>query len=183
MAGTIAIQNYNTYMQKFLVNTSGYTIAEAAQAVTAALIVYTAVQPLAGWLSDVYGRRKVLIWYMAVATLDSVAIMTALSHKHSFAATFLLLIAGMVPLSLYTAPSALFKAELFPAEIRSLGVGLSFAIPVAIFGGTAELIALSLKKAGHENWYYWYMTAAMGIAWVTALLMRETKDTSLIAEE
>ena len=61
--------------------------------------------------------------------------------------------------SLYSSISAVVKAELFPVEIRALGVGLPYAIAVSLFGGSAEYIALWFKSIGHESWFYWYVTA------------------------
>ena len=45
------------------------------------------------------------------------------------------------------------KAELFPAEVRALGVGLPYAIANALFGGTAEYVALSLEIDGVRELY------------------------------
>ncbi len=53
---------------------------------------------------------------------------------------------GLIIVTGYTSINAIVKAELFPTEIRALGVGLPYALTVAIFGGTAEFIALWLKK-------------------------------------
>ena len=56
------------------------------------------------------------------------------------------------------------KAELFPTEIRALGVGLPYALTVSIFGGTAEYIALWFKSIGMETGYYWYVTACIAVS-------------------
>ncbi len=45
----------------------------------------------------------------------------------------------------YTSINAIIKAEMFPADIRALGVALPFAIANVIFGGTAEYVALVLE--------------------------------------
>ena len=58
---------------------------------------------------------------------------------------FLLMMVGLIIVTGYTSINAIVKAELFPTEIRALGVGLPYALTVAIFGGTAEFIALWLK--------------------------------------
>jgi MHS family alpha-ketoglutarate permease-like MFS transporter len=60
-----------------------------------------------------------------------------------------------------------------------MAVGLSFATSVSIFGGTSELVALSFKQAGHESWYYWYMTGAMVLALIAALAMRRPADATI----
>ena len=44
--GTLAFYAYTTYMQKFLVNTSGFGRETASQVMTAALFVFMCLQPL-----------------------------------------------------------------------------------------------------------------------------------------
>jgi MFS transporter, MHS family, alpha-ketoglutarate permease len=55
--------------------------------------------------------------------------------------------------AVYTSISGVVKAELFPTEVRALGVGLTYAIGNAMFGGTAEYVALWLKSADLESWF------------------------------
>ena len=86
----------------------------------------------------------------------------------------------MAMLSPYTAISGLVKAELFPAHIRALGVGLPYATIGSVFGGTTEFVALSFKQAGVETMFYGYVTACMAVSLVTALFMREPQATSRI---
>jgi MHS family alpha-ketoglutarate permease-like MFS transporter len=75
------------------------------------------------------------------------------------------------------------KAELFPAEVRALGVGLPYALTVAIFGGTAEYIALYFKKIGHESLFYWYVTGCILVSLTVYVVVRDTKRTSFIDKE
>jgi len=67
------------------------------------------------------------------------------------------------------------KAELFPTEIRALGVGLPYAIAVSLFGGTAEYLALWAKSIGHERWFYWYVTLCIAASLAVYVTMRETR--------
>ena len=55
---------------------------------------------------------------------------------------FALVMAALVIVTGYTSINAIIKAEMFPADIRALGVALPYAIANAIFGGTAEYVAL-----------------------------------------
>ena len=80
-----------------------------------------------------------------------------------------------LPICGYTSISAVVKAELFPTEIRALGVGLPFALTVAIFGGTAEFVALAAKDAGVEEWFYWYVTACAFLSLLVYWRMGETR--------
>jgi MHS family alpha-ketoglutarate permease-like MFS transporter len=83
----------------------------------------------------------------------------------------------------YTSINAIIKAELFPADIRALGVALPFAIANVIFGGTAEYVALYLKNVGHERWFYIYISFLAACSLVAYVRMRETRTTSLIEED
>lgn len=179
MAGTIAFQTYGTYMPKYLVNTAGFSPDLSTEITMAALVIYTLIHPPMGWLSDKLGRKTMLIAFSAAGLLATVPIMTTLATTTSPYAAFGLLLLGMVLLCPYTAVSAIFKAELFPTEIRAMAVGISFATSVSIFGGTSELIALSFKKAGHESWFYWYMTASFALSLVAAIAMRRPADASI----
>jgi len=74
------------------------------------------------------------------------------------------------------------KAELFPVEIRALGVGLPYALAVAVFGGSAETVALWFKQSGHESGFYWYVTACIACSLLVYAFLPDTKKTSLIEE-
>ena len=92
-------------------------------------------------------------------------------------------LAALVMVTGYTSINAIIKAEMFPADIRALGVALPFAIANVIFGGTAEYVALYLKDIGHERWFYIYISALAACSLVAYIRMRETKTSSLILED
>jgi MFS transporter, MHS family, alpha-ketoglutarate permease len=70
------------------------------------------------------------------------------------------------------------KAELFPTNVRAMGVGLPYAITVAVFGGTADWVALKMQEIGHAYWYYWYLTAVIFCSFLVYATMRDTKKDS-----
>jgi MHS family alpha-ketoglutarate permease-like MFS transporter len=173
--GSLIFYAFTTYMQKYLVNTSGMSTATATSVMTGVLLAYMLMQPLFGWLSDKIGRRTCLILFGAGTTLFTVPIFSALAVVNSPMAAFLLVLGALALVSFYSSISGLFKAELFPMEVRALGVGFSYAVGNALFGGTAEYVALWFKSVGHESWFYWYVTAMCALALVTTLLMRDLK--------
>jgi MFS transporter, MHS family, alpha-ketoglutarate permease len=67
------------------------------------------------------------------------------------------------------------KAELFPTEVRALGVGLTYAVANAMFGGTAEYVALWLKSAGHEPVFAWYVAVMAAIGLIASIIMSDTR--------
>ena len=181
--GTIAFYTYTTYLQKFLVNTSGFSKATATEVSAAALFVFMLLQPAVGALSDRVGRRPVMIAFGIAGVLFTVPIMTALSGVESPFMAFLLAMAALIIVSGYTAINAVVKAELFPAHIRTLGVALPYAIANAAFGGTAEYAALWFKGEGMESVYFWYVTALIGVSLLTYVRMRDTGRNSLIIHD
>ncbi|MDO8381262.1 MFS transporter [Phenylobacterium sp.] len=182
-AGSLAFYAYTTYMQKFLVNTSGFS-KDAATAVTAgALVVYMFAQPAFGALSDLVGRKTTLAAAFLLGTLFTYPIFSRIAVTSDPMMAFALMCALVLILSGYTAVNAVLKAELFPAHVRALGVALPYATANAIFGGTAEYVALWFKKEGMESGFYVYVATIMGLAFLVALTLRNTNRHSLIAED
>ncbi|MFD0365918.1 MFS transporter [Nocardia sp. GCM10030253] len=183
LGGTVAFYTYTTYMQKFMINTSGISKPTVAWINFIALLVFVVLQPVAGALSDRIGRRKLLIFFGITGTVLTVPIMTVLARTSNPVAAFGLMMTALVIITGYTSINAIVKAELFPTKIRALGVGLPYALTVAIFGGTAEMIALALKKGGHESLYFWYVAGCIAISLITYFFMRETSKGSTIDAE
>ena len=180
MGGTLAFYTYTTYMQKYLVNTVGMSISDSTTISAATLFLFMCIQPLVGGLSDKVGRRPILIAFGVLGTLFTVPILTTLHTITTWWGAFFLIMAALIIVSGYTSINAVVKAELFPTEIRALGVGLPYALTVSIFGGTAEYIALWFKSAGMETGYYWYVTACIACSLLVYVTMKDTRTHSRI---
>ncbi len=180
MGGTLFFYTFTTYMQKFLVNTVGLSKSESTLVSTANLFLFMLLQPVMGALSDRYGRRPMLIVFGVLALFATVPLLSALSQAQDARAAFFLIFIALAISSLYSSISAVVKAELFPVEIRALGVGLPYAIAVSLFGGTAEMIALAFKNIGHEELFYWYVTGCVFISLLVYIFMRDPQRESRI---
>jgi len=174
IGSTVSFYTFTTYVQKFLVNTAGFSKNDSTLITIIVLLVFMLVQPFAGLLGDRFSRKKVMIVYGLLAVLTSMPIMLLLGSTHSFWLATLLVLVTLLILSLNTSISAIIKAELFPVNIRSLGVSFPYALTVAIFGGTAEYVALLFKNMGHAHYFYWYLTACLLISLITSIRMRDT---------
>ncbi len=183
LGGTLAFYTYTTYMQKFLVNTVHLTKEESTLISFVSLFIFACLQPLFGILSDKIGRRPLLLGFGILGTLCTVPILTALSHTTSMWTAFFLIMVSLIIVSGYTSINAIVKAELFPSEVRALGVGLPYALTVAIFGGSAEYIALWLKKTGAEHYFYWYITGCILFSLLVYLWMKDTKGNSTLDKD
>ena len=181
--GSLSFYAFTTYMQKFLVNTSGFSKPTATQICTAALILFLFMQPLFGAIADRVGRKPMLYIFGFGGTIAAVPILSAIAVATSAASAFALLMVMMTLLACYTSITALIKAELFPAHIRTLGVALPYAVGNTLFGGTAEYVALWFKQAGVESGFYWYVAAILAVTTVGFLMLPETKTKSLILED
>ncbi len=181
--GSLIFYTFTTYMQKYLVNTAGMNPKTANAVMTAALFVYMLVQPLFGALSDKIGRRSSMVWFGVLATLSSVPILHALAGITNPYAAFGVVMLGLAVISFYTSIAGLIKAEMFPLEVRALGVGLSYALANALFGGSAEFVALELKSIGKESIFYWYVTALCALALIVAIRMPDPSKQGYLRDE
>ena len=180
MGGTLFFYVFTNYMQKFLVNTVGLTKGQSTLISAASLFIFMLLQPLMGAVSDRVGRRPMLIAFGVLALFSTIPLFAALERTHDPWTAFALVMSALFISSFYSSISAVVKAELFPVEIRALGVGLPYAIAVSLFGGTAEYIALWFKSVGHEFLFYWYVTGCVFVSLLVYVFMSETQKTSRI---
>jgi len=182
LGGTIAFYTYSTYMQKFLVNTVNLTKDESTLITFLSLLIFALIQPAFGLLSDKIGRKPLLLAFGILGTLATYPLLTAVSNASGKWEAFGYIMIALIIVSGYTSINAVVKAELFPTEIRALGVGFPYSITVAIFGGTAEYIALWFKNAGHETYFYWYVTGCIFISLIVYSLMKDTRKNSTFGD-
>ncbi|MDX3237444.1 MFS transporter [Streptomyces sp. ME03-5709C] len=181
--GTVAYYTYTTYLTKYLVGSAGMAGNTATLVSFTALSVFALLQPLAGALSDRIGRRPLLITFAVGCTLGTYPVMTALGSATSYWPALGLSLGALVVVTGYTSINAAVKAELFPTRVRALGVALPYAIANALFGGTAEYVALWFKEAGHETAFFWYVSACALVSLVTYVLMPDTRNAALSRAE
>ncbi|KVP08227.1 alpha-ketoglutarate permease [Burkholderia ubonensis] len=181
--GSLIFYTFTTYMQKYLVNTAGMHAKTASNVMTVALLVYMLLQPVFGALSDRIGRRMSMILFGACSVIGTVPLMHALKDVQNPVAAFVLITVALAIVSFYTSISGLIKAEMFPPEVRAMGVGLSYAVANALFGGTAEYVALWFKSIGSEETFYWYVTALCAVSLIVSYRMRDPSKEGYLRHE
>jgi len=166
---------FTTYMQKFLVVSAGFKPEMVSFIMTSALVCFMLMQPLFGILADKIGVRTNMLIFTALGTVFVVPILTALQTVSNPYAAFAIVMCGFIIAAFYTSVSGLVKADLFPTSVRALGVGFPYAIAAALFGGTAEYVALWLRTAGIETAYFYYIAAVCAVGFVASWMMPDLR--------
>ncbi len=174
--GTIAFYTYSVNGPKMI--QSAFAADDPMTATLVNLGVLTllmVLQPVGGWLSDIIGRKSLLVFFGVGGVLYSWYLITQLPHQHDATLAFLTLALGFVILTGYTSINAVVKAELFPTHIRALGVGLGYALANSLFGGTAPLLYQGALKTGHVDWFAIYVTATIAVSLVVYVFFLTNK--------
>lgn len=182
-AGSLSFYAYTTYMQKYLNNTAGFSREAATNIMAVALFMFMLAQPLFGWLSDKIGRKHVIAISFGLGALMAYPVFTAIGQARDPGIALVLVLGALMVNSFYTSVSAVVKAEFFPAHVRALGVALPYALANAVFGGSAEFIALWFKDQGVEHYFFIYVSIVCAVACVVALMMRDTQKHTQIVED
>jgi MFS family permease len=130
---------------------------------------------LGGWLADRFGRRPVMIWPQLIALVLTYP--TFLWIVHAPGALSLLL--GFGTLSLIgSLPFSAFYAtfvEALPQNIRGGVFATIYAVAIATFGGTAQLVVTwLLHVSGNPLAPAWYLLLAATVGLIAMSLMPET---------
>ncbi|WP_273759384.1 MFS family transporter [Bartonella sp. ML70XJBT.G] len=169
--GSLTFYTCTTYMQKYLVTTTGFDKHTATTIMTAALFIFVLFQPLAGVLADKIGTKTLLIIWSILSALTTFPGLSIIGNTHSAWVALFVIIGMLCIMSMYTSISGVVKSAMFPTSVRALGVSLSHAIGNALFGGSAEYVALGLKDIGHETLFYFYITGVMIVAFIALLFV------------
>jgi len=182
MGLTLSYYTMTTYVQKFLVNTSGFSKSDSTLIMIIALFIFMLAQPLAGILGDKVGRKRMMIIAVTLSFL-TIPAMVLIANTHNFGWATIIIIVALLITSLSTSISAIIKAELFPVNVRSLGVSFPYALTVALFGGTTEYVALGFKKAGYPQGFYWYLFVCIAISLITTIFMPDMEKYSKLDKQ
>jgi MHS family alpha-ketoglutarate permease-like MFS transporter len=177
LGATVTFYTWTVFLPTYARLTVGFDPGSTLVISTIALAFFTVLQPLAGMLSDRVGRKPLLIAFGAGFTVLTVPLLGLL--RDSFWSLLLISCAGMVLLTGYTAVSGAVMAELFPARVRTAGIGLPYAATVAAFGGTAPYLATTLIDRSHASWFAWYVSGLTLISTLVYAGMRETRGVAL----
>lgn len=153
-----AIGNYflATYFSNYLVS-AGLALKQAMLITVIAMAVFVIMIPFCGFLSDIFGRRKVFFIGVLALMIMAFPCFFWLS-QHSFWQVLVAEIIFVIVLAFTSGPVLTAVAELFPTEVRNSGLSLAYNIALALFGGTTPMVALSLVRwTGNNTAPAWFL--------------------------
>ena len=144
-------------------------------AITLAGLIEVLVMPLAGWLSDVIGRRAIYLAGTAFGILLAFPIFWLFETRDPTIVTWAIVVGICLCQGVVFALHASFMPELFGTDARYSGVSLGFQLGAAIGGGLTPVIAAGIVARTGATWAVSLILVALGIVTVIAVLStRET---------
>ena len=135
------------YMSTYAIRQLSMPPTTALFAGVAAGFITLLAAPIAGALSDRFGRRRIIaLSYLLIALAIYPAFL--LVNVSPTLPTLLAVVLGLGALNAGGgAPAIISLAEVFPAEVRATGMSLVYALGVALFGGFGQFIVTWLIAA------------------------------------
>jgi metabolite-proton symporter len=161
------------------VSTLGYSRETFLGLLCFAVVFMGLATPLSAWASDRFGRKPVLI-VGAIAALLSGFAMEPLLGSGSMPLVALFLTLELFLMGVTFAPMGALLPELFPTNVRYTGAGVAYNLGGILGASIAPYIAQLLAAHGGLSWVGGYVSVAAAISLIGVLLMRETRDASLV---
>ncbi|WP_027479229.1 MFS transporter [Gryllotalpicola ginsengisoli] len=175
MGGTLTFYIYTVVGPSIVAGSVGASSPVLASTISLiALAIYMCLQPLGGWLADIVGYKSQLVFYGVGAFVFTWVFVLVLPKANGFAAFGLLIVAFLIETA-YTSISAIVKAQVFPAHVRAIGVGIAYAVANSLFGGTAPLIYAAFTGANNVAGFIIYAMIVIAASLVTYLFFLHNK--------
>ena len=165
--GTSLTYIWNTYLPTYVVEQLHLPLWQGllGVAVTSAIGIGTCV--LGGWLADRYGAYKTFFLFTAISALISYPFLAYVLAAPGFARLFLAQFVVLTVFGLLQGSAPGLQAGLFPVEVRSTGMAISYNVGVTVFGGFAPLTVTTLiALTGNKLMPAFYIIAAAVLSMV-----------------
>jgi MHS family alpha-ketoglutarate permease-like MFS transporter len=180
-APAVAYYTWATFLPTYAQLTSGRDKGSTLVGSVIGLILLVIVVPICGALSDRLGRRKIFPIVGAVGMIVLFYPLLLLLDRPGFWVYVVVAASGWIVLGIWQAVYPTIQAELFPASVRVAGIGFSHQLVIAIFGGTAPLIAAAFVGAGNPRYVALYMIVIIAVCLAVYFTLPETGSKTLRA--
>jgi len=177
--GTLLYYMWMSYMPGYAKSAMGIDLNRGFLANIIAAGYFICLLPLVAILSDKFGRKPTLLAFAGGFLVFAYPAFQLL-EQGTFSALLVVELIGVTFLAGYSANCAVIMSEQFPPEVRATGIGLPYALAVAVFGGTAPYITTWMATAGYRDLTWIYVSVAALIGVVVYATMPETKDKEFV---
>ncbi|WP_336159820.1 MFS transporter [Amycolatopsis sp. VC5-11] len=173
-APAVAYYTWATFLPTYAQLTSGRDKGSTLVGSVIGLALLVIVVPICGALSDRLGRRKIFPIVGAAGMIVLFYPLMLLLERPGFWVYVVVSASGWLVLGIWQAVYPTIQAELFPASVRVSGIGFSHQLVIAVFGGTAPLIAAAFVGAGHPKYVAVYMIVVVALCLAVYFTLPET---------
>jgi MHS family proline/betaine transporter-like MFS transporter len=171
---TVSIYMFSTYLPTYVTTTTNVQLTSALLGNSLQLAVLMVLIPFAARLADRIGSWKVLAAFAALLLVFTLPLFELISVGQVWS-VIVAQLAFAVIVSLVGGCAVATTARLFPTNVRSTGLGISYNVAVALFGGTAPYISTWLiGSTGSRISPAYYVLLAAAITGITALTLLRT---------
>ena len=180
VVGTVGNYTFNIFMPSFASGQLGISAGTAYYSSAAAAVVLTLLTPFAGWLSDVVGRKPVLLVLAIGYGLFSYPLFQYLVAAPSGMSLAVTQCISAALLGFYAGPLCAVLAELFPTKVRFTALSIGYSMAVTIFGGFAPFVATFLiRETGSPVSPAMFVILAAVISSITLILIKDPTNAPL----
>ncbi|MFF1570709.1 MFS transporter [Streptomyces sp. NPDC058293] len=173
-APAVAYYTWATFLPTYANLTSGRDLSSTLAGSAIGLALLVVIVPAGGYLSDRLGRQKIFPIIGAIGMIVLFYPLLLLLQAPGFGVYVIVAASGWVVLGIWQAVYPTIQAELFPASVRVSGIGFAHQIVIAIFGGTAPLIASAFVGAGRPMYVAIYMIVIVALCLIVYFTLPET---------
>jgi metabolite-proton symporter len=157
----------------------GYDYRTFVLMMIAGVVFFGIFTMASGPWADRWGRRKTLIWITIAIILFGLCWVPMLAA--GFAGVMAWLILGFTLMGITFGPMGALLPELFPANVRYTGSGISYNVASILGAAVAPFIAVALWSAGGGSPFLVgiYLSAMGALTLIALLIGKETKDVDI----
>jgi MFS family permease len=176
-AQAVAYYTWATFLPTYAKLTTVRDLSSTLAGSVIGLALLVVIVPVRGALSDRPGRRKIFPVIGAIGMIGMIVLfypLLLLLNQPGFGVYVLVSASGWVVLGIWQSVYPTIQAELFPASVRVSGIGFAHQIVIAVFGGTAPLVAAAFVGAGQPMFVAYYMIAIVALSLIVYFTLPET---------